>query len=412
MLELAIPFEGGEGVKFLKTLVLVLLVGFISGCNNYETEEVEIGYLGEARFNPFLAAGRLLEQSGYDVARQRSREALPDFATTVVVPAESIENLADAKRYQNWIEDGGHVIYLTSGYGMLAWRERSNDWKIEKQQEREHPLLEQFDIGIETVLAEEVKEERDVEEGEDDGKFEFFAKKKNYEPGEVMIYSEPLDVLMRSEQWLDSSGSYLRPDVVLGTADKAQLLSMPVGAGRLSIMTSAYPIRNRYIGERDHATLFFELIQTHGTYQVNFLYGGGTTFFAMLLEHGWMPLLGLVILCVFWIWKNLPRFGPAIPQVDVGERQFTDHIEMTGRFLWNHKASSALLTPVVSHIRRGLQQRHPQLAGDADAQIEYFVENTKLSQEEIAEAMLGAPASDPATMTRVVKNLKILTESL
>ena len=301
-----------------------------------------------------------------------------------MIPAGSVPSFGTANRLRDWIEQGGHAIYLISGYQRDRFGSFNALWDAMGKQD--HPLLEEF--GIEIVDPDGITE------------------------GEITVHSRELTVDMDSNDAIAVPDRLAEPDVVLDSPDNARIVSLPVNRGRLSVIANADPIRNRNISNNDHGRLILELIELSDAHTVLFIYGKGTTFLKMLFHYAWMPLLGLAILAIFWIWKNLPRFGPVIPQIDGSTRQFTEHIEMSGRFLWRHKASASLLAPLVTYIHRTFQEKYPHVEDNVDAQIEFFEENTDLSKGEIAEALNGMPVKDPAGMTRVVKNLKLMSESL
>jgi len=366
----------------------------LAGCGKREYREVEeeIGYKGEARNNPFLAAARLLEEFDYETIKSTNISRLPDHNAAIFLPAESVQSRGSAVRFRKWVERGGHLIYIVSG---SEARSRSIFLGYE---EPEHQVLDEFEVELNSDYVEGYFEDDDYEE--------------------VTIGNRELRVSMNSGSSVKSEREYFsideRPDVFMGTEENAVILSMPRGAGRFTILCDAEPIRNREIGKNDHATFLVDLVQLQEyTSSVTFIYGdGATTFWDMLWHYGWMPLVGLMVLTVLWIWKNLPRFGPVIPHKIGGSMQFTEHIEMSGRFLWRHKASSALLAPLSTNILRSFLKRHPHHSATDDAHLDYFTENSDLTRAEIEEALQSISVSDPATMTRIVKNLKHLKDKI
>lgn len=373
-------------IRCLRLSITAFAVALLASCAEYEDETYEIGYKGEARFNPFLAASRLLERFDYSAERSSGISRLPDRLTTIIIPAGSVPSFGSAQRLRRWVEGGGHLIYLVSGYR----RQDSDSFSFrETISEANHPLLEEF--GIELVAIEQAEA-----------------------ISELRVQSGELMVDLPGDEAISVPSTLATPDVAIAAAEpgKSRLLSMPLSNGRLTVVGNAAPFRNRNIENYDHARLILELVGLHGADSVLFIYGKGTTFMKMLFYYAWMPLLGLGILTLLWIWKNLPRFGPVIPHFDGGSRQFTEHIEMSGRFLWRHHASAALLAPLATQIHRTFQKKYPHIDDSIDAHIDYLVEHTDLPREEISEALLGLPVKDPASMTRVVKNLKLLSEAL
>jgi hypothetical protein len=74
----------------------------------YDTES-ELGYRGEARKNPYLAAGRLLEKFAASVRFERVYTELPPPGATLLLPTPR-RNLSPQRSEQlrRWAEAGGH----------------------------------------------------------------------------------------------------------------------------------------------------------------------------------------------------------------------------------------------------------------------------------------------------------------
>src|SRR5690606_6228297 len=130
------------------------------------------------------------------------------------------------------------------------------------------------------------------------------------------------------------------------------------------------PIRNRYIGDHEHATLLLALAEASpygGT--ITFVRNASLSFWKLLWERGWPAVVVLLVLVVLWLWKNLPRFGPLDSlETESGLRAYDHHLEALGDFHWRLDRGEGLLRP----LRDGLLERAHRLAlttGQAEVDV-------------------------------------------
>tara|TARA_R110002096_G_scaffold67332_13_gene163438 strand:+ start:445 stop:1542 length:1098 start_codon:yes stop_codon:yes gene_type:complete len=337
-------------------------------------EEVELGYRGEARVNPFLAAERFLTRMGLDASRQFSLVELPNFDVVMVVPKTAIESSNQAWRVLEWAEQGGHLIYIHRDRNdfLGAWNAgiesddetEAESSEAEELEDSEEPLLDWLSI--------EVKERRR-------------STKAIRVNGERLEVSVPKGVGFQIEpEWM------LQGDVIKsGGKGGFSFASYPYGAGRLTLLADAYPWQNRNVGDNDHAEFLWKIVTLQpGAAAVWLLRSARTSFWALLWKYGWMPLLSLLVFVIFWLWRSVPRFGPKLPSPEPAPREFTSHLAMSGGFLWKHHCVSPLLGP----IRRRIQRRYQQKAltfGEADVEdmLVSLADSSGLPVEKVRKAM-------------------------
>jgi hypothetical protein len=93
-------------------------------------EEVWVGYRGEARYNPFLAAERLLTGVGVEAGSRESFRPsrwLPAASDTLVMRASAGVSTGDEfDSLTEWVTDyGGHLVQLTICSHFSAWSSSS-----------------------------------------------------------------------------------------------------------------------------------------------------------------------------------------------------------------------------------------------------------------------------------------------
>jgi hypothetical protein len=359
-------------------LALLLLLG---SCT---TEKVvtEVGHVGEARRNPFLAVQRFMEARDYDVHNivRFSDEVYP--GGTLVTPAQSFVNYGMTDVVMKWVRRGGHlVVFLRHGE---AFR---NDWMpftirdLEKPEDEQAVLLEKLGVA-------------EVQDSSSSVKGEVLGRQVEYEPHASFTWR---------------AGEKPRLGFFVGDANRPAAASFNHGNGHVTIIASAKPFRNRYVGNGDHAWIFWLLTAHEETSGMFFLQGVRVSFFSMLWEHGWMAIVPVLLLIGFWLWRHLPRFGPLHRYVERVSRDFAAHLGVIGAFLWKHKQQRSLLEPLREAIlraasRRGILSSSPEF-------LEKLGAIAALPPERV-RVILDAEPGDPQFFVHTVQDLQELATAL
>ena len=126
-------------------------------------------------------------------------------------------------------------------------------------------------------------------------------------------------------------------------------------------------------------------------------------------------LLGVILLTLLWLWKNLPRFGP-IREVRLHETQrFADHLSALGPFYLRIKRPDVLLTAAREAVQSRLQRTFPQLlTSDDEALFKVLAARSKLSLERVRAAMHSPQliAGQRRNLTLYLQDLQTLRNSL
>ncbi|HCL96712.1 MAG TPA: hypothetical protein DHW77_02995, partial [Verrucomicrobiales bacterium] len=134
--------------------VILAIVSALLLCSCGETEQKRrtTGYKGEARSNAFLAAKRLLEKYNHEVDQRSGLGDLDYGTSTIFLSPSSMNTMGRAKRLMDWVEQGGHLVFMISG------GERSgNDFQIKPTSwsmfdEESSGMLYLFEqLGVEVV---------------------------------------------------------------------------------------------------------------------------------------------------------------------------------------------------------------------------------------------------------------------
>ena len=364
------------------TAIILLLALTLSSCKKVETTE-NIGHKGKARINPYLAAERLLEAFDEDVPRQYGWPKFDeDEISTAFIPASALTSEGYVRDLESWIYSQGHaVIFLQGGEFFL------NDWSefYSPSADFSETLTDWLEgegltISDGSDLSEKISKEKITFEGQ------------SYE-----VWSE--------------SESYVRdPD----TGSPAAFVSIPRGEGRLTLVADARMFRNRHIDDYDHAALLVDLVDRSPYYgSVVFVRNASVSFFGLLWSQGWPAMFPLILLTIFWLWKNLPRFQPLGPadEPDTNRSQ-THQLAAIGSFHWKLNHGQHLLSP----IRHSLRDRTHALmvsSGQTDADIfEVMATRADISRERAQRAMTDEQAHDQGSFTRLVADLQRIHQAI
>jgi hypothetical protein len=345
---------------------------------DYTEVEREIGYKGRARVDPWLAAGRFTARYGYDVTSSHSwREPEWDDAAWFV-PASAIGNRAFTRQMEEWVADGGHLVLLIEHASA-----ETNDWGGSGGTVAlEPPLLDWF------------------------ARSGIVYQQDNPKPvgaSRVRFDGRSFSVDAASDSSVaDSDG---KPGV---------FVSRDYGDGRLTVLTDARVFRNRWIDENDHAALLLALVRhnEHGT-SVGFMKGTGLSFWGLLGDHLWPVLVALGAWLVFWLWRNLTRFGPVEAAAAPSElRGYGHHLEALGDFQWRLDRAAGLLVPLRAQVvERG--QRLATRTGRRDHDfMQFLADHAGLPRERVHRALAEAAPADSAILTRTTADLQQLLRNL
>jgi hypothetical protein len=367
--------------RFPTWLLCCFVALFTASCEYEEVEQI-IGYRGPARTNPFLAAQRFLGEMGYDVETRNRMDSLPSIDGVLITQPQSLLNYGDADRLLAWVKNGGHLMLLLSG--AETWR---ND-------HREFTFQDLFKGLIKEAEGEKFLKTLELTEVQ--------AGAKELQEATINKHSFSAD--------LQGTFTYKgKPDVLFGKPESPSLVSFNYHGGRVTVIANASPFRNRWIGEKDHAALLSALVALEGHEAVYFLNGVRVSFLSMVWEHGWMIILTVAVLLIAWLWKNFPRFGPVLKPANTDSREFSEHLRLTGRYLWDQKQIWPLISPLREQVLRAAERLGWRFS-DPDF-FEKLAARTDVPVERARLALASGTLRDPQLFIRAVKDLQRMRET-
>ena len=388
---------------------LVLIVSgalccLLASCEETEFKKRTLGYKGEARANGFLAAQRYLEAQGYEVETKSGVGRLNDEVSTIFLPQSSLNTEGGGKRIMEWVAEGGHIVVMLEN-----GNKRGNDFTPNNDLYSSDDEVGDATPGVEYVLNEigalRVAWENDGVEEIDKDDWEELSEEERVLGNSSEYTFDFNDGEYVAHHWGNRAIEYDFGD----GEDSFFFISDYYGEGVVTILSDANLLRNRYIGYADHV-MFLEMLIDNGGYgRVVFSSGAGDNLFSLIWRYFKLAVIGLAVVIIFWLWKNLPKFGPEQDVPESQMREFSGQVRGIGRFLWKHKRDDTMLNALRTPINRKLSMDHQ---GNHEGIFAQLSERTSLPIESVIEAMTRNQIRDHSVMVRVVKNLQIILKKL
>lgn len=338
-----------------RTAALALAVTLAS-CER-RTEEVDVGFRGEARTNPLLAAQRTLERLGTTSRTQFGLLELPDTDALLITEAGRLRGRGEVlERFLDWVEAGGRAVVCLDGF------------ESDKGSFNPFEGLDEFESEVEPAWANRpnaLLEALDVERRLDPDVEDFgFAE---FDGG-------------------DYSVACLRDDGVLAAdAASGPVVRVPLGAGEVDVLTTGRIFSNHELGDEDHAEFLDALASLGGERpQAVIAFASSESLGALLVSRAPFALLAAAVLLLLWLWRAWPRFGPVEELDTTAMAGFTTHVEAVGRFLWKHDQGPALLASTRGQVLARVDARMPELHGASrEALCDALAERTSFDAAEV-----------------------------
>jgi hypothetical protein len=364
--------------RYVLFLVCVILAA-CTGSSSYTWREV--GYKGKARLDAYLAAERFLEEYGYSV---ESRPGWPDLeygASFLIVPASVLSTETYVRELGNWVAQGGHLLCLVENAESSI-----DDWSK---------------FGSYTADDDEIVP-APLEKWLKDMRLVLNRGSEKHTAERLTLDGETYEVFAESTTSVAAFGA--SP----GVFGQSQY-----GQGLITVMTDARPFRNRYISDHEHAGMLLALAhQSPMEGRVIVVRDAALSLWTLLWRHAWPALLGLLALTVFWLWKNMPRFGPLRREEGRSTlRDYDHHLEALGDFQWRLDRGSAMLRP----LRESVLERAQRISGAAHREVDLFAwmgERTGIGRERAERAMTHERPADGSAFTRAIADLQTIHLSL
>lgn len=341
-------------------LPLVVILGWLISRAEWRPRDVEVGLRGEARRNPLLALERLFTELGVPTQASESLLAVPNGrgvlfwrASGRFAPPGLLADLGA------WVRKGNHVVLVAPSSGATFEQIRDD---IEAGRFKP-PLLSAFDA--EFALSVDAVEDVELDLGQ--GPLQVAVE------GEIVVR----DLVRRSD--------FAFPD-----AEAARVVSWRDEAGRVSVVAGDEWLESLALGERDHATLAWQLASLDGPPQTVWIARSERPpgLLKTLFELAWPALVGVAVFTALALWRAAARFGPVLPDEALARRDFSEHIEAAAAFQLRVGARRELLAAPRRRLARRIAQRFADFAAlTPEERAERLAERSGLAPERVAELL-------------------------
>lgn len=196
------------------------------------------------------------------------------------------------------------------------------------------------------------------------------------------------------------------------SAEQRAVRIYPQGKGRVVMLAANY-FANHALPRYDHAELLLHL--------AGLAPGGHVQVVRMLATLPWyqalwnqfaLVLVSLACALLLWLWRAASRFGPLLPDPAPRRRALMEHVQTTGRWLWQSAdGRSALLQATRKAALAAVGRRAPELLRlDPEQQSQQLAAACQLAPAQVRAALHGSTPTRPADFTRQISILHTLRE--
>ena len=380
-------------MRWFVLISLFLLGGCDQKGDRRKVGEIPLGYTGQARVNPYLAAEKYLDQQGWDVESSRTWSNY-DFETRVIImPGSFLQTKGMGIRVLDWVANGGNLVltveggeperndFTTTDSGMGA-PEKGDFTGLDH-------VFDQLEISS-TYYSYQPAEEDSDREGHLSRFWELVKTREEWGGHHLEFEGEVGLEIENGWDWIsDNDGS-------------SRMVGTSYGAGEVMVLAHARPFRNPYLARADHAGFLDHLAGEYGGGgKIVFLYGSTTSFFGLIWKEGRMVVIGGFILLFAWLWMRVPRFGAILRDNAIKRQPYGKALTTSARFLWRTGQLEHLLRPLQAQLEKENQ-------GDPETLYDRLAEQSGLTRADVAEALTIDPPKDPGHLVRVAQKLQAL----
>lgn len=405
--------------------LLGLGVWYVARSTTWRVEKVHTGFKPEAWRNPLLAAQFLLEALGrHPLARvglPAASDGLRPGDTVIMVDRERGFTPQEAERLLAFAASGGQLIAELDATQSLqeAVPGTIRDLKPPPSPRakalalRDH-LQERLGMEVVQVPWKEWGGDREPEDEKDEAARER-RRRALWEPRLDLDGGAPFTVHVSPRLRLRARGGRagLRP---LGAHRGGAVgLEAAVGSGRVRLFADLDAWKNSQIVKLDHAEFLAWALRDRPADGRVWLVRGERT--ANLLDwlkaEAWAPILAIAVLVLLGVWRGWRRLGPVLPDPEPVRRSLLEHVDASGRLLWNEGQGARMVRAARAALLQRLERVHPAWARlPMPVLSSRLADFAALPEPDVRRALLDDHPVDASAFRDVLRTLERLRRSL
>ncbi|MEN3109740.1 DUF4350 domain-containing protein [Uliginosibacterium paludis] len=403
--------------RWLKWLLILLVIaaglGYVVRHLEWHEEQIRGKASAEALANPWHAGRLLLEASGIQTKYVRRAHELNDLPDRQTLMLTGLERLADPEVREpllHWLQAGGHLVIPLrledQGQALLD----TLGLEIRGQLPGGSNFLSEGNSPVRRLQVEQAGHDAILP-----GAVVFDTSL----PADRLIWKTTLRGHFKDDDddtfhpVEDASRQGQDPEDHLQEADSNEdlLLFARFRYGKGFVTTGGFePFDNDHLDFHDDAALFLRLMTLpDGPRTVTMItltpYDG---LWRWLLEHAPEALFIAALMLAAWLRRQMPRFGPLLPEPLPSRPGLREHLAASGQYLLREGCHEALLAPLRESVAQqldALAHRHPEL--ESRERLGEHVSG--IAAAEIRRALTAAPDS-PHEFLRHARTLATLRQ--
>ncbi|MDX2217546.1 MAG: DUF4350 domain-containing protein [Burkholderiales bacterium] len=435
-------------------LGLIALTWWVIENMTWEEVRVPSQPKGEAVLNPLFAAQRLLTELGADAKSSPSFREPPtgDLARTALILPTQRRTLSPVQHdaLEAWVRSGGHLIAVAH--------------TLNEPGERADPLMET--LGVKRIQLKPRRSRKPASPQTAPAAAPDPAPADPASPaGDTQAKKSDGDVIDRIEEAPEDAADMLPDDVpgpmpawlpksnvpcpeqrdVAGSEPVrfpaqalricfsgfyhltshdpplwsvkgrrgTQAIALPLGQGRVTVLTEWRFLRNDEIGRNDHADFLVALLGPDLKGMSVWLVPSEDVpgLHKLVWQHGAAVVATLAVLLLVVLWRAGTRLGPVAARVDPVRRSLLEHVRAMGEFIWREQDAGALWKSAVARTRKQMARVLPPTK-NPDVMIQALAKKSALPEALIRESLFPQPHPDPDRFARAIATLEKLRKSL
>ena len=194
------------------------------------------------------------------------------------------------------------------------------------------------------------------------------------------------------------------------------LLQRRMGKGQITLVSDLSIFENQLLRYADNAEILWHLLHTDNR-QPNAVWlfhnDEMPNLFVLIWKYGWMVVLTLLALLLFWLYQSLQRFGPIIPTQELARRRLIEHIDASGHYFWKTNNKQLLIDSTRQALNQRIAQLHPGWHNsDNNEKVQHLAGLLNRPVEDIKKLLFTATPENDEDFVTLIKELETLRKHL